>query len=90
MEPKPASDSSPGTDLEKHLGVNRNVDHNPNSRHDSDSDSRLRDRSDELYLARNLRDPKNDKRGKRVELSDREWEIRTGQYSFSVGDEMYR
>ena len=78
-------DSCPDVELEKHLGSNRNLDHDPSSlqRHASSSSHG----TPEKNLKRFSSEPEpssppptlKDKGKKKAEITDREWEIRTGE-----------
>ena len=84
--------SHPDVELEKHLGVNRNLDHDPNSPqlHNRNSDIDSHDPSSshissKKTLKHQSSDPgpppprRKDKGKKKAEIADREWEIRTGK-----------
>lgn len=83
------SNSHQDVELEKHLGTNRNVDHDPNSprhhKHNPSPTSHDPTNSHQKNRTHRLDDsgphsspqpPKN--QGKKAEITDREWEIRTG------------
>jgi hypothetical protein len=70
----------PDAEIQKHLGINRKLDHNRNSHNSASSDILEQpDKSRHQPLDETDPPPPSGKSKKKVEITDQEWEIRTGE-----------